>query len=569
MPQNIVVIGAVALGPKAACRLKRLEPDSKVVMVDKDDIISYGGCGIPYFISGDVSDPSQLQETSFHMLRDKTFFQEAKDIEVLTKTEAVKIDRQEKHVLIKNLITQEESTLPYDKLVLATGSRPRLLGIPGTDLDGVFALSNMNAAIAIKDRISSGQVEKALIIGGGFIGLEMAEALTDMWGIETTVVEITDQLLPGLISRNMAQIVKHHMEEKEVSFLLEHRVERLEGNGKVERAVTAEKTMETDMVILAVGAEPNSKLARAAGLDISPKGAIVVNSKMQTSDPDIYAGGDCVEVTNLISGKPGYYPLGSMANRQGRIIGTNLAGGNAEFPGAVGSFVVKVFDLSVAAAGLSIEAARREGFDAASALVIQFDRAHFYPEKDLMTLELVVEKASGRVLGIQGVGPMGEGTVGRINAVASILKYKPTAEDIGNLELAYSPPFSAAMDILNALGNTAENILAGKNRVVDVNEFDELWKQKERGDVVFLDCRGWGNAEPFVTKYPNHWKSLPQDELRARMAEVPRDKKLVLICNTGVRSYEAQVILDEMGITDSCNLQGGVACLKKWGLDLA
>jgi len=563
MPQNIVVIGAVALGPKAACRLKRLEPDSKVVMVDKDDIISYGGCGIPYFISGDVSDPSQLQETSFHMLRDKTFFQEAKDIEVLTKTEAVKIDRQEKHVLIKNLITQEESTLPYDKLVLATGSRPRLLGIPGTDLDGVFALSNMNAAIAIKDRISSGQVEKALIIGGGFIGLEMAEALTDMWGIETTVVEITDQLLPGLISRNMAQIVKHHMEEKEVSFLLEHRVERLEGNGKVERAVTAEKTMETDMVILAVGAEPNSNLARAAGLDISPKGAIVVNSKMQTSDPDIYAGGDCVEVTNLISGKPGYYPLGSMANRQGRIIGTNLAGGNAEFPGAVGSFVVKVFDLSVAAAGLSIEAARREGFDAASALVIQFDRAHFYPEKDLMTLELVVEKASGRVLGIQGVGPMGEGTVGRINAVASILKYKPTAEDIGNLELAYSPPFSAAMDILNALGNTAENILAGKNRVVDVNEFDELWKQKERGDVVFLDCRGWGNAEPFVTKYPNHWKSLPQDELRARMAEVPRDKKLVLICNTGVRSYEAQVILDEMGITDSCNLQGGVACLKR------
>jgi NADPH-dependent 2,4-dienoyl-CoA reductase/sulfur reductase-like enzyme len=252
MPQNIVVIGAVALGPKAACRFKRLEPDSEVVMVDKDDIISYGGCGIPYFISGDVSDPSQLQETSFHMLRDKKFFQEAKDIEVLTRTEALKIDRQEKHVLIKNLITLEERTLPYDKLVLATGSRPRLLDIPGTDLDGVFAVSNMNAAIAIKDRISSGQVGKALIIGGGFIGLEMAEALTDMWGIETTVVEITDQLLPGLISRNMAQIVKHHMEEKEVSFLLEHRVERLEGNGKVERAVTAEKTIETDMVILLV-----------------------------------------------------------------------------------------------------------------------------------------------------------------------------------------------------------------------------------------------------------------------------------------------------------------------------
>ena len=569
MPQNIVVIGAVALGPKAACRFKRLEPESKVVMVDKDDIISYGGCGIPYFISGDVSDPSQLQETSFHMLRDKAFFKGAKDIEVLTKTEALKIDRREKYVLIKDLITQQESTLPYDKLVLATGSRPKRLDIPGIDLDGVFAVSNMNSAIAIKNRISSGEVEKALIIGGGFIGLEMAEALTDMWGIETTVVEITDQVLPGLISHNLAQIVKHHLEEKEVSVLLEEKVERLEGGGRVERAITAKGTVDTDLVIVAVGAEPNSDLARAAGLDISPRGGIVVNSKMQSSDPDIYAGGDCVEVTNLLSGKPAYYPLGSMANRQGRIIGTNLAGGNAEFPGAVGSFVVKVFELSVAAAGLSIEVARREGFEAISALVIQFDRAHFYPEKDLMTLELVVEKTSGRVLGIQGVGPMGDGTVGRINAVASILKYKPTAEDIGNLEVAYSPPFSAAMDILNALGNTAENIMAGKNRVVDVDQFSKIWKQKESGDVVFLDCRGWGNAEPFVNKYPHHWKSLPQDELRARIAEVPRNKKLVLICNTGVRSYEAQVTLDEMGITDSCNLQGGVACLKKYGMDLA
>jgi NADPH-dependent 2,4-dienoyl-CoA reductase/sulfur reductase-like enzyme/rhodanese-related sulfurtransferase len=568
MPKNIVVIGAVALGPKAACRLKRLDPDSHVVMVDKDELISYGGCGIPYFISGDVSDPGQLQETSFHMVRDKHFFREAKDIEVLTKTEALSIDRASKRVHIKNLRTQEESTLPYDKLVLATGSRPRRLDLPGIDLDGVFAVNNMSSAIAIKDRISTGKVEKALIIGGGFIGLEMAEALTDMWGIETTVVEITDQLLPGLISRNMAQIVRHHMEEKEVSFLMEERVVRLEGSGNVERAVTTGGTIEADLVIVAAGTEPHSDLAREAGLEISARGSISVNSKMQTSDPDIYAGGDCVEVTNLITGKPGYYPLGSMANRQGRIIGTNLAGGNVEFPGAVGSFVVKLFDLSVAAAGLSIDVARREGFEAISAFVIQFDRAHFYPEKDLMTLELVAEQGSGRVLGIQGVGPMGEGTVGRINAVASILRYNPTVQDIANLELAYSPPFSAAMDILNALGNTAENMLAGKNRVLDVDEFDELWKQRDQGDVVFLDCRGWGNAEPLVNKYPEHWKSVPQDELRTRMEEVPRDKKLVLICNTGVRSYEAQVILDKLGITDTCNLQGGVACLRKWGLDL-
>ena len=537
-------------------------------MVDKDSLISYGGCGIPYFISGDVSDPGQLQETSFHMLRDKEFFREAKDIEVLTDTEALRIDRKQKLVLVRDLLTSEESFLPYDKMVLATGSRPKRLDIPGFDLDGVFAVSNMNAAIAIKDRISSGKVEKALIIGGGFIGLEMAEALTDMWGIETTVVEITEQILPGLISHNMAKIVQHHMEEQGVSFLLGDRVERLEGDTSVERAITTKGAVEADLIIVAVGAEPNSSLAVAAGLDVSPRGAIVVNERMETSDPDIYAGGDCVEITNLITNKPGYYPLGSMANRQGRVIGTNLAGGSAEFPGAVGSFVVKVFDLSVAAAGLSLSVARREGFDAVSAFVVQFDRAHFYPEKDLMSLEMVVENGTGRILGIQGVGRMGEATVGRINAVASILKYNPTTEDISNLELAYSPPFSAAMDILNALGNTAENILAGKNRVVDVDEFNTLWQQRDNGDVVFVDCRGWGNAEPFVKKYPDHWKSIPQDELLARMAEVPKDKRLVLICNTGVRSYEAQVMLDQMGIRDTCNLQGGVACLKKWGLDL-
>jgi NADPH-dependent 2,4-dienoyl-CoA reductase/sulfur reductase-like enzyme/rhodanese-related sulfurtransferase len=568
MAEKVVIIGAVALGPKAGCRYKRLKPDSRVVMLDQDSLISYGACGIPYLVSGDVSDPGELQSTSFHMLRDAKFFREAKDIEVLTSTRAVRIDREEKTVLAENLATGAQLTLPYDKLVLGTGSRPRRLNIPGIDLEGVLSVSNLQAAVAIRDRVASGEVDKALVIGGGFIGLEMAEALSDMWGIETTVVELTEQILPGLISRNMARMVQRYMEENEVVFYLAEKVERLEGNGRVERAITDTRVIEADLVISAVGIEPNAELARAAGLDISARGAIVVNTRMQTSDPDIYAGGDCVEVTNLITGKPGYYPLGSMANRQGRVIGTNLAGGHAEFPGAVGSFVVKLFDISVAAAGLSLETARREGFEAVSALISQFDRAHFYPEKDLMYLELVVEKNTGRVLGIQGMGGKDAGTVGRINAVAAILPHRPTTADVSNLEVAYSPPFSAAMDILNALGNAAENLLAGKNRVLDVDEFSELWQQRDREDTLFLDCRGWGNAEPFVQRHPDHWKSIPQDELTARLSEVPRDRKLVLVCNTGGRSYEAQVILDHFGIEDTCNLQGGMACLKKWGLDL-
>jgi NADPH-dependent 2,4-dienoyl-CoA reductase/sulfur reductase-like enzyme/rhodanese-related sulfurtransferase len=568
MPKKIIIIGAVAVGPKAACRLKRLDPDAKVTMIDQDSLISYGGCGIPYFVSGDVSDPGQLQTTSFNMLRDKTFFNNAKGIDVLTRTRALAIDRNKKQVLIEDLDSKQKDALPYDKLVLATGSRPRHLDIPGIGLDGVFSVNSMHAAIAIKERIASGKVGNALIVGGGFIGLEMAEAITDMWGIETTVVEITSQILPHIISKNMAKMAQTHMEENGVSFFLSERVQRLEGDKSVTRVVTNRRTIETDMVIVSAGIEPNAELAEKAGLKISDNGAIVVNKKMQTSDPDIYAGGDVVEVAHLITGKPGYFPLGSMANRQGRVIGTNLAGGDVEFPGAVGSFVVKLFDISVSAVGLCIDAARNEGFDAVSAMVAQFDRAHFYPEKDLMYLELVVERKTEKVLGIQGIGNTGDGTVGRINAVAAILPYHPTLHEISNLELAYSPPFSSAMDILNALGNTAENLLHEKNRVVDVDEFEALWKQAPDEDVAFLDCRGWGNAKPFVERYPKKWQSLPQDQLMARIDEVPKDKKIILICNTGVRSYEAQITLDRQGIGNTANLQGGMACVKKWGMDL-
>ncbi|MBW1900062.1 MAG: FAD-dependent oxidoreductase [Deltaproteobacteria bacterium] len=568
MTQNIVVIGAVALGPKAACRFKRLEPDSSVIMVDQGDIISYGGCGIPYFISDDVSDPDQLQQTSFHMLRDEKFFRDVKDVHVMTNTRAVSIDREEKTVSVRNVISGKEQKLPYDKLVLATGSRAGRLSIPGADLEGVFTVSNMNEAISIKKDIAEGKVGKAVIIGAGAIGLEMAEAFADLWGIETAVVEIADQLLPGIISPPMAQMVQHHLAENEVSFYASERVEQIEGDTRVKRIITDKRTLDADLVVMAVGVTPNSDLARDAGLEVSPRGGIVVNKRLQTSDLNIYAGGDCVQITNLVTGKPGYYPLGSMANRQGRVIGTNLAEGDAEFEGALGSFAIKLFEISVASTGLSLDTAKKEGFEALSAFVVQFDRAHFYPEKDLMYLELVVEKGSGRVLGIQGFGNTGDGVVARINAVAGILKYKPATADISNLELPYSPPFSSAMDILNALGNTAENILAGKNRALEAVQFVEWWQRREDGETFFLDCRGWGNAEPFVEKHPDYWKNIPQDELRVRIKEVPRDKRIALVCNTGVRSYEAQLILNQMGIEKTYNLQGGMAGLKKRGIEL-
>jgi len=568
MSQHVVVIGAVALGPKAACRFKRLDPDSTVTMVDQSDLISYGGCGIPYFVSGDVSDASQLQSTSFHMVRDATFFRNVKDIDVLTNTGVLSIDRNSKTVRVRNVLNGQEEDLSYDQLVLATGSRPKRLPIPGADLKGVFTVSNLNEAMAIKQGLADGEVEKAVVIGAGAIGLEMAEALADLWGIETTVIEVADQILPGIVSPNMARMAQHHLEENDVAVRLGETVQALEGMDRVERVATDKGTIDADMVIMAVGVAPNSDLARAAGLEVLANGAIVVNDRMQTSDPHIFAGGDCVAVANLLTGKPGYFPSGSLANRQGRVIGTNMAGGNASFEGAVGTFIIKVFEMSLASAGMSLKTAKAEGYDALSVFVSQFDRAHFYPEKGLMYMELIVDRKTEKVLGVQGLGGMSDAVFARVNAVAAILKYGPTTADISNLELLYAPPFSAAMDIVNALGNTAENVLRGKNKLIDVDQFAKWWQDRDGSEAVFLDCRGWGNAKPFAEKYPGDWKSIPQDELKKRMDEVPRDKPVVLICNTGVRSYEAQLNLRQKGITDTYNLQGGMATVKKWGLDI-
>jgi len=568
MVQKILIIGAVALGPKAACRIKRLSPETKVTMVDQGSLISYGGCGIPYFVSGDVSDASQLQSTSFHMVRDEKFFREAKDIKVITRTKAKSINRARQVVLVEDLQTGEEKELPYDRLILATGSRPRRISVPGSDLKGVFTVSNLDEAMAMKTKIAAGEVGKAVIIGGGAIGLEMAEALSDLWGIETTVVEIADQVLPGVIGKAIARMAQNHIVEKGVSLQLSSRVVSMEGDGKVSAVVTEKGPIETDMVIIAAGVIPNSDLAGDAGLRLTERGAIWVNSRMQTSDPSIYAGGDCVEIPNLITGRPGFYPLGSMANRQGRVIGTNAVGGRANFEGAVGSFVIKIFDLSVASAGLTLGAAEKAGFDPVSAFVVQFDRAHFYPEKDLLYLELVADRKTRQVLGIQGLADKGDSMLARINAVASLLRHKPEVAEIGNIEIPYSPPFSSAMDIINALGNTAENIIEGRNKVIEPEDFASWWENRGKGDAFFLDCRGWGNAEPFVNKYPDHWISIPQDELRARLGEVPKDRPIVLICNTGVRSYEAQLILNQAGITNTFNLQGGMAAIKKSGIRL-
>lgn len=383
MSKKILIIGGVAAGPKTACRVKRLLPDAEVVMVDQDNLISYGGCGIPYFVSGDVSDEKELRSTSFHVVRDEVFFNDAKGVTMLTRTRALAIDRLARTVRVQQLDTGELNELPYDNLVLATGSIPNRLQIPGADLAGVYVVNNMHRAIAIKDDLARGRVTKAVVIGGGAIGLEMAESLADLWGIETTVLEYMNQLLPRIVDPPFAAMLEKHLRDNHIAVYTGESATSLEGDadGRVCRVQTSKRTIDADLVIMAVGVRPRGDLAQTAGLLVSPQGGIVVNNRMQTSDPAIYAAGDCVEITNLVSGMKNNAPMGSLANRQGRIAADNIAGIPSRFEGWIGSFIMKAFDCCIGGTGLSYTAAKDLGYDAEVAITAQSDRAHFFPPR--------------------------------------------------------------------------------------------------------------------------------------------------------------------------------------------
>lgn len=567
MPEKILIVGGVALGPKAASRCKRLMPDAEVTLVDENVYISYGGCGIPYFVSGEVQNLDDLRATPYHTIRDPEFFRAMKGVTVRNQTRALSIDRAAKTLLVKDVISGKEEKLPYDKLVLATGASPRVPPVEGKDLKNVLSLTRLEAADAIRTACQEGKVNEAVIVGGGFIGLEAAVALADMWGVKVSVVEMMDQILPGVLSHSLARMAEHDCVSHKVDVYTSEKVLKLEGkDGAVSKVVTDKRELPAQLVIFAAGFIPNGRLAKDAGLDVAPFGAVVVDEHMRTSDPAIYAGGDCVAIRNIITDKLGYLPLGSMANRQGRVIGTNLAGGDATFPGYVGTWAVKLFEMSFCGTGLTVERARKEGYDAVGVSVEQLDRAHFYPEKNMMSLELVVDKPTRRVLGIQGACSAGDALKARVDAVAGVLQYaRPTVEDISNLEVSYAPPFASAMDVVNVVGNVADNVLAGRFKPVTGDQFMELWKNRDQNHIFFIDARPAKAGQAVQARHPE-WHSIPLEEIAARINEVPRDRPVALICNTGLRAYDSLLILARNGITDVVNSTGGMQAVSKMGL---
>jgi NADPH-dependent 2,4-dienoyl-CoA reductase/sulfur reductase-like enzyme/rhodanese-related sulfurtransferase len=547
--RRVVVVGGVAAGMKVASRLRRLDPEVEITVIERGPQVSYGACALPYYIEGLFEDLDEVRQTPAGVVRDETFFRKVKGFDVRARTEVLNIAREARVLRVRDLRTGEEEHLGYDVLVLATGNRPILPPIPGIDLAGVHALKSPEDAGYLMDL--SRTARTAVIVGGGLIGLEMAEALVKR-GIAVTLVEMKDQILASALDFGMAALVHRELRKNGVNLRLGEGVQAIEGvEGRVSRVVTAVGSYAADMVVMAIGVRPEVTLAREAGLRIGPTGAIAVDAWLRTSDPAIYAAGDCAESTDLLTGKKVYVPLGSTANKHGRVVADNICGRNETFAGILGSLIVKVFDLNVARTGLSEEDAHLVGLDPVTLLAPSPDRAHIYPGAKPIVIKLVADRKSRRVLGAQIVGP---GNVDkRIDTLVAALTLGATVDQVAAFDLAYAPPFASAMDPLITAANALRNKLDGIGISLDPAEVMELLEGEE--DFVFLDVRS--PAEYSEVRIPGA-TLLPLGMLRQRLAELPRDRRIVAFCKLSLRGYEAQRILQGAGFDRVCFMEGGI-----------
>lgn len=553
-PPRIVIVGGVATGSKAAARARRRDPHAEITIVERGQRLSYAGCGMPYYVQGQVHEFHDLMSTPAGVIRDAVFFQNVKDIRVLNQTLAEKVDRLRKTVSVVHVVTGKRDELPYDKLVLATGGVPVEPRIEGAGLKHVFRLNLPDDALAIRKAVECGAVKRAVLIGGGLIGLETAEALVAR-GIKVTLVEMLDQLLPAMLDREVAAFLEKYLRGRGLEIRLGEKVTRIEGGpeGSVARVHTTTGAIEAEMALIAIGIRPNVQLARDAGLALGPTGAIAVNEQLQTSDPDIYAGGDCVECTHRLTRQKVFVPLGSTANKHGRIIGDNITGGRSVFPGIVGTTVFKVFDFNLARTGLTETQARQLGHDVATALVPGPDRAHYYPTAATLLLKLVADGKDGRLLGAQALGA-GD-AVKRIDVLATALTFGATLDHLPDLDLGYAPPYSTAVDPLAHAANVLRNKRDGLTRAVAPRE---LKARLDAGEaLVLLDVRTPAERDQTQLQDPRVvW--IPLGQLRKRLTELPKDRAIVCFCKVSQRGYEAQRILDGAGFANVSFLDGGL-----------
>lgn len=551
MKRRLVVIGGVAAGPKAAAKARRCDPEMEITLYQEEDAISYAGCGLPYYISGLIKE----RET----LISRTPGQFAQDeIRVKRNCRIEKIDIRKKRVEGRNLESDERFEDHYDQLVLATGAKPIQPKIEGIDLKNIFFLRSIFHADAILQSIHSEDIRKVVIIGGGYIGLEMAESLIQL-GKEVTIVELAPQILT-LFDEDFANILRQYLERKGVQIFTSEGVKALKGrDGKVSHVQTVSREIEADAVLMSLGIRPQVELARQAGLKIGETGAIWVNERMGTSVEGIYAAGDCVETTHLVTGKKIWIPLGSTANKQGRVVGVNVCGGDATFPGVMGTTIFKTFDYHVAKTGLNMREAEIDGFHPIQAIVRGYDRAHYYPGMKESTLKVIADRESGRILGAQAIG---EGPSDKlIDILAMALHAKMTSYQLANVDLSYAPPFSPALSPVIVAANVLSNKIEGKVDGIEASEVRERM-EASRDSFQLLDVR---REEEVKKRRIPHTTWIPLDELKKRMGELDRDKDIAVHCESGLRSYKACLKLKQAGFDRVKNVDGGLLC---WCYDL-
>ncbi|HUH65812.1 MAG TPA: FAD-dependent oxidoreductase [Syntrophales bacterium] len=552
MSFKVLVIGGVACGPKAAARLKRLRPDAEITVIEKGKMISYGACGMPYYVEGVFSDIEALIKTPVGVPRTPAFFDKVKGVTVLTQMEALKIDTAKKAVRVKNLETGAEADMAYDKLVLATGGSPCRPNIPGLDLANVWFVSHPDHVVSLKKEIAAQGLKKAVLVGAGFIGIEMAEALVQQ-GLSVTLVEMCDQIMPGVLDDDIATFAAKHLRQKGVTIVLGERVTGIEGKGKAVAVRTVKQSIPADVVVVAVGTRPNDKLARDAGLDCAEQGGIVINEYCQTSNRDIYAGGDCA-VNRYVNGSLGaflYVPLGSTANKHGRTIANHIAGSPTPFSGIACTAIVRAFEYTLGRTGLTEKLARQLNMDVETFVLAGPDMPHYMPNNKPLVIKMIASKRDRRLIGVQVVGP-GNGAK-RLDVAAGMILMGATLDQLADVDFGYAPPFSTVLDPLAACAHMLTNKLDGIAKGISAFEAK---KRIEKGDVVLLDVR---TPDEFQTnQLPYDVLHIPLGAVRGKLAELPKDKDILTFCKISLRGYEAQRILNAAGFDRVQFIEGGI-----------
>eukprot|EP00767_Chilomastix_cuspidata_P003133 gnl/Chilomastix_cuspidata/325.p2 GENE.gnl/Chilomastix_cuspidata/325~~gnl/Chilomastix_cuspidata/325.p2 ORF type:complete len:567 (-),score=270.49 gnl/Chilomastix_cuspidata/325:75-1775(-) len=554
---DIVIVGGVAAGPKIASRINRVAPGKhRVVMIEKGKILSYGGCGLPFWLSGEIADEVKLYSTTSGAVRNEEFFRKVKGFEARSETEVMAIDRAAKRVTVRHVPTGAEEQLRYDKLVFATGSTPIVPPLPGArGRTNVFTVKHVEDIRAIKATIPDGAHVRATIVGGGLIGVEMLEAFTRQ-GHTVTLIEMLPNIL-SMCDGHVSALVENHIRAKGVALLTGTRVEALEGDGDAVSAVrTDHGTIDTDLVVFAIGTRPATALARDIGLELTERGAIVVNDQQQTSDPDIYAAGDCCMTIDRVTGAPCWVPLGSTANKQGRVVANAITGHPDSFPGVVGATICRVFDMNIGKVGLTEARAAALGLDAVSIMCAGPDRAHFHPSMKPLALKITVEKGSRRVLGLQAVG-LGDAAK-RLDVASIALSAGWTVDQLAQADLCYAPPFSSAMDNLITISNAARNLLDEMYVSVMPDAGRELL---QRPDIQLIDVR---TPHEYVSPLGRlkGSKLIPIGTLRTRHTELSKERDIVIYCKSSLRGFEAVRILMGVGFAKErlIVLAGGMLC---------